>query len=83
MYLWTLTLKNWNEPERAKQKWNYFLTQSRWSFAGLCGLRVVEMQETCGLHVHFLVREYFPVKIVRAIAEKTGWGRGTCPENSG
>ena len=41
----------------------------------LQGLRVFELHEEHGLHVHLVTNSFIDVSRARALAEKAGWGR--------
>ena len=75
LYLWTFTLPTVMSIKEAKAKWNHLLTLLHQRFPRQRGIRVFELHDTHGLHVHLLCCYWMDVRDVRAIAEQVGWGR--------
>lgn len=75
VYLWTFTFAEVLAIKDTRKRWNHFLTLIRRRWPEACGLRVFEMHETHGLHVHLLTNEYIDVNKCRLLAERAGWGR--------
>ena len=75
LYMWTFTLKETMDIKDVRKRWNYLLTLLRRKWPQFCGLRVYEMHETHGLHVHLVTNRYVRVEDVRRLAIKSGWGR--------
>jgi hypothetical protein len=75
LYMWTFTLPTVVSVRDAKSMWNLLLTLLRQRYPRLRGLRVFEMHDSHGLHVHLLTCFWLDVNQVRAIAVQAGWGR--------
>ena len=75
LYLWTFTLPTAMSVKEAKAMWNNLLTQLHQRWPRLLGIRVFELHDTHGLHVHLVTSGWMFVGDVRVIAEKAGWGR--------
>ncbi len=75
LYLWTFTLPTVISIKEAKARWNHLLTLLHQRFPRQCGLRVFELHDTHGLHVHLLCCHWMDVRDVHAIAAHAGWGR--------
>jgi hypothetical protein len=74
LYLWTFTLPMLCDVEVGCRLWSQ-LCKALVEGVGFYGVRVFELHETHGLHVHAVSSGYFPVSIVRAICSANGWGR--------
>ncbi len=75
LYLWTFTLPAVMSIKEAKAMWNNLLTQLHERWPLLRGIRVFELHDTHGLHVHLVTSGWMFVGDVRVIAEQVGWGR--------
>jgi len=58
-----------------RKRWNHLLTLMRRRWPELCGLRVFELHESHGLHVHLITNRRIDVGECRPMAKKAGWGR--------
>jgi hypothetical protein len=75
IYMWTFTLAEAVDIHKTRKLWNHLLTLMRRRWPKLCGLRVFEMHETHGLHVHLVTNRFIDVNEVRRLAKRSGWGR--------
>jgi len=75
LYMWTFTFKDVLAIKDTRKLWNHLLTLLRRKWPDLCGLRVFELHETHGLHVHLVTNRYIWVVEARKLAKKAGWGR--------
>jgi hypothetical protein len=75
LYFWTFTFKEVLAIKATRKKWNHLLTLFLRSWPSLQGLRVFELHEDHGLHVHTITNSYLNVNQARALAEQAGWGR--------
>jgi hypothetical protein len=75
LYLWTFTFKDLLGIKDTRKRWNHLLTllQRRWP--NLQGLRVFELHEEHGLHVHLATNQFIDVNRARELALQAGWGR--------
>jgi hypothetical protein len=58
-----------------RKRWNRFLTVMLRQWPELQGVRVFELYEEHGLHVHLATNRFIGVNVVRELAERAGWGR--------
>lgn len=83
MYLWTFT---WAEPHASDyymKCWERLQKEFRRNWPLLKGLRVAEMHpgswrtfgESHGLHIHALLNERVPIKRLKKLSDKCGFGR--------
>src|SRR5258705_12523932 len=56
-------------------RWNYLLTLLLRTWPELQGLRVFELHQEHGLHVHVVTNQFIDVNRARELAMKAGWGR--------
>jgi hypothetical protein len=75
LYMWTLTFRELLPVKDTRKKWNHLLTLMKRRWTELCGLRVFEMHERHGLHVHLITNRRIDVNEVRRLAQQAGWGR--------
>jgi len=75
LYFWTFTFAEILPIKDTRKRWNHFLTLLRRRWPNLCGLRVFELHEFHGLHVHLLTNRFLDVNEARKLAQKAGWGR--------
>lgn len=75
LYLWTFTFAEVLSIKDTRKRWNHLLTLLRRRWPGLCGLRVFEMHECHGLHVHLVTNRFIDVNEARKLSLKAGWGR--------
>ncbi|PTX93832.1 hypothetical protein DB345_19845 [Spartobacteria bacterium LR76] len=73
--MWTFTFSDVLEIKETRKLWNHLLTLLKREWPDLCGLRVFELHETHGLHVHLVTNRYIRVELARKLAKKAGWGR--------
>lgn len=72
--LWTFTLPRCQSISKSCADWSEFC-RALVRELGFSGVRVFELHENHGLHVHCVVNQYYSVSCVRAIARRYGWGR--------
>ena len=75
LYMWTLTFRELLAVKQTRKRWNHLLTLIRRRWPELCGLRVFELHKLHGLHVHLVTNRHIDVNVVRALANRAGWGR--------
>jgi hypothetical protein len=75
LYLWTFTFKDVLEIKATRKLWNHLLVLLRRRWPDLCGLRVFELHQSHGLHVHLITNRYIRVEEARRLAKRAGWGR--------
>ena len=75
LYMWTFTFREALDVKDTRKRWNHLLTLLKAEFLNLCGLRVFEMHEFHGLHVHLVTNRFLDVNKARLLAEQAGWGR--------
>jgi hypothetical protein len=78
LYFWTFTFAKSLDVEEARKQWNRLLTRLRKNLPALTGVRVFEMHERHGLHVHLITTRFVHVDAVREVIhrqQKSNWGR--------
>lgn len=75
LYMWTFTFAEVLDIKATRKRWNHFLTLMKRRWPDLCGLRVFELHESHGLHVHLITNRFVDVNECRPMAKKAGWGR--------
>jgi hypothetical protein len=75
IYFWTFTFKDVLDLKETRKRWNHLLTLIRREWPKACGLRVFELHESHGLHVHLLTNKFIHVNVCRQMAKRSGWGR--------
>jgi hypothetical protein len=75
LYLWTFTFKEVLAVKDTRKRWNHLLTLLLRTWPALQGLRVFELHEEHGLHVHLVTNQFIDVDRARVLAERAGWGR--------
>ncbi len=75
LYLWTFTFKEVLAVKETRKRWNHLLTLLIRRWPNLQGLRVFELHEEHGLHVHLITNQFIDVDAARLLAERAGWGR--------
>jgi hypothetical protein len=75
LFMWTFTFKEVLDIKDTRKRWNYLLTLLRRTWPKLAGLRVFELHDTHGLHVHLITNRWIDVNQARVLAKKAGWGR--------
>jgi hypothetical protein len=75
LYLWTFTFKELLAVKETRKRWNHLLTLLLRSWPELQGLRVFELHEHHGLHVHLVTNQFIDVTRAREFALTAGWGR--------
>jgi hypothetical protein len=75
LFMWTFTFKDLLSVKDTRKKWNYLLTLLLRAWPLLQGIRVFELHEEHGLHVHLVTNSFIDVNRARMLAEKAGWGR--------
>src|SRR6266576_7221801 len=61
LYLWTFTFKELLAVKETRKRWNHLLTLLLRTWPQLQGLRVFELHEEHGLHVHLLTNQFIDV----------------------
>jgi hypothetical protein len=74
VYFWTSTFMEVLTVKQASKRWSAFSKEVVREL-GVYGLRVYELHDEHGLHVHWLVDRFMPVQVVRRIAQRHGFGR--------
>src|SRR5258706_393548 len=69
VYFWSSTSQNVLTVKQASKRWSGFAKDM------VLELRVYELHDEHGLHIHWLVDRFLPVQIVRRIAQRHGFGR--------
>ena len=78
VFFWTFTFRDCLDVNEARRQWNTFLTRLRKRYPNFHGVRIFEMHEHHGVHVHLLTTRWISVVDLREIiatARKTNWGR--------
>jgi hypothetical protein len=78
VFFWTFTFRDCLDVKEARKQWNTFLTRLRKQYPNFHGVRIFEMHDHHGVHVHLLTTRWISVVDLRAIiasARKTSWGR--------
>jgi hypothetical protein len=75
LYLWTFTFKELLAVKETRKRWNYLLTLLLRQWPNLQGLRVFELHQEHGLHVHLITNQFIDVNRARELATQAGWGR--------
>ncbi|MEY2486179.1 MAG: hypothetical protein QOH39_1827 [Verrucomicrobiota bacterium] len=75
LFMWTFTFKDMLNVKDTRKRWNYLLTLLLRAWPMLQGVRVFELHEEHGLHVHLVTNSFIDVNRARLLAEKAGWGR--------
>ena len=75
LFLWTFTFKEVLPVKETRKRWNHLLTLLLRTWPKLQGLRVFELHEEHGLHVHLLTNQFIDVNRARELAQQAGWGR--------
>jgi len=75
LYLWTFTFKELLAVKETRKRWNHLLTLLLREWPNLQGLRVFELHEEHGLHVHLVTNQFIDVNHARELASQAGWGR--------
>lgn len=75
LFFWTFTFKEVLSIKETRSRWNHFLTLLKRRWPKMSGLRVFEMHEEHGLHVHLLTDRFLDVNEARKLAARAGWGR--------
>jgi hypothetical protein len=75
LFLWTFTFKDPLAIKETRKRWNHLLTLLLRKWPDLQGLRVFELHEEHGLHVHLVTNQFIDVNRARELAAQAGWGR--------
>jgi hypothetical protein len=75
LFLWTFTFKDVLAVKETRKRWNHLLTLLVRTWPELQGLRVFELHEEHGLHVHLVTNQFIDVNRARELANQAGWGR--------
>jgi hypothetical protein len=74
VYFWTSTFRKVITVKEASKRWSAFAKDIVRELE-LYGLRVYELHDEHGLHIHWVVDRFVPVQVVRSIAQRHGFGR--------
>lgn len=75
-YFWTFTFPVTLEIKEACKRWNHFLVLLKREYPGVFGFRVFELHPGGhGLHVHFVCNLRLPVRRLRELSDRAGFGR--------
>jgi hypothetical protein len=75
LFLWTFTFREVLAVKETRTHWNHLLTLLKRRWPNLQGLRVFELHEEHGLHVHLITNQFIDVNQARELATQAGWGR--------
>ena len=75
LFMWTFTFKDVLNVKDTRTRWNHLLTLLKRRWPKLAGLRVFELHEYHGLHVHLVTNRWIDVNEARRLAQQAGWGR--------
>ena len=75
LFLWTFTFKELLAVKETRKRWNHLLTLLLRNWPDLQGVRVFELHEEHGLHVHLMTNQFIDVNRARELAMRAGWGR--------
>jgi hypothetical protein len=75
LFLWTFTFRELLGVKDTRKRWNHLLTLLLRTWPSLQGLRVFELHESHGLHVHLITNQFIDVNRARELATRAGWGR--------
>lgn len=75
LYMWTFTFAEVLSIKDTRKRWNHLLTLLRRRWPELCGLRVFELHDQHGLHVHLVTNRFIDVNEARRLSKIAGWGR--------
>ena len=75
LYMWTFTFAEVLNVKDTRKRWNHLLTLMRQRWPQLSGMRVFELHEFHGLHVHLATNRFLDVNEARELAKQAGWGR--------
>ena len=75
LFMWTFTFRETLDIKNTRKRWNHLLTLMRRRWPSLCGLRVFELHDSHGLHVHLITNRWIDVYEARRMAKQAGWGR--------
>jgi hypothetical protein len=75
LYLWTFTFKELLAVKETRKRWNHLLTLLLREWPNVQGLRVFELHQEHGLHVHLVTNRFIDVNRARELATEAGWGR--------
>lgn len=73
--MWTFTFAEVLDLVETRKRWNHLLTLIRRRWPEACGLRVFELHEEHGLHVHLITNKRIDVNQCRQLSKRSGWGR--------
>lgn len=74
-FFWTITAPGPTAVKQTRVRWNHLRTLLLRQYPGLQGLRVFELHEECGLHVHVATNRFLDAQKIRELAARAGWGR--------
>ena len=74
LYFWTFTFSELFEVSEARKRWQ-LCCRELVSKTGFLGVRVYEMHENHGLHIHAVVCGKYNLRLVRRIVTQYGFGR--------
>src|SRR6266567_4411062 len=72
LFLWTFTFKDVLAVKDTRKRWNHLLTLLLRAWPKLQGLRVFELHEEHGLHVHLVTNQFIDVNQARELATRAG-----------
>jgi len=74
LYCWTFTFPTVLDVKFARQRWA-LLSRSLVTQLGFRGVRVFELHDSHGLHIHAVALGMYPLRLVRAICSRFNFGR--------
>src|SRR5438132_3427663 len=75
LFLWTFTFRELLAVKETRKRWNHLLTLLLREWPNLQGLRIFELHQEHGLHVHLVTNQFIDVNRARELATQAGWGR--------
>jgi len=81
LFLWTFTFKDLLAVKETRKRWNHLLTLLVRTWPQLQGLRVFELHEEHGLHVHLVTNQFIDVNRARAAGNASGMGSNSRHEH--
>jgi hypothetical protein len=75
LYFWTFTYKELHELKLARELWGKCLKEIKRNFPKLAGLRVFELHDRRGLHIHMLTNRFIWIETMKKMGKSYGFGR--------
>lgn len=75
LYLWSFTFDRVVPLNDARKKWNHLLTLLMRNWPRFRGVRVFELHQEHGLHIHLVTNRFIKIGPARELSLRAGWGR--------